>query len=67
MVAYVDGDQVEWMGTPPGRGALADCELVWSCSDIEHVSVLRQCALSKGKRGRLARASFAAMGLLKTA
>ena len=60
VVAYTEGDYVVWLGTPPGRGRVADCKIVWACSEVEHVSILMQCAKSRGKAGQLAKAALSA-------
>ena len=68
LVAYVDGEHLAWCGWPPGEARLSDCTLVVSCSDEEHVSLLRKIAAvhvgaPADKRMRVAQRTLEQMGL----
>lgn len=56
VVAYVNGDDLAWCGWPHGLARTADCELVKSCSDDEHVELLGEMAkVGDDSRGSYAR------------
>ena len=44
LVAYVEGDDLAWCGWPSGLARVKDCLLVKSCSDEEHLKLLREIA-----------------------
>lgn len=58
VVAYVDGNYLAWCGWPEGEAKVADCKLIKTCSDDEHLSMLRRVAKTPGKRGRWAAAAL---------
>jgi len=59
LVAYVDGDYLAWCGWPEGEARVADCDLVKTCSDEEHLKLLTEIASIPltDKRGRMAKES----------
>ena len=59
LVAYVDGNYLAPCGWPPGEAKVADCTVVYRCTDEEHVSLLEDCAKLTDKRGDKARALLA--------
>lgn len=67
-VAYVDGDEIAWIGWPPGWAKTSDCTLIEACTDAEHVEWLRRLAQpnSDDKRATMARAALAALSLQPT-
>ncbi|MEM7227302.1 MAG: hypothetical protein AAF432_00660 [Planctomycetota bacterium] len=44
VVAFVQGDQLAWVGWPNGRADLADCELVVKAHPTERMELLREMA-----------------------
>lgn len=57
VVAYVDGRKLAWCGWPAGEARLDDCTLIKSCTDDEHVSLLKNLSQGRGggKRASMAR------------
>lgn len=43
-VAFVIDDRLSWLGWPPGYAKAADCALVKSCTDEEHLFLLMELA-----------------------
>ena len=55
LVAYVQDDELAWCGWPEGLARLADCELVRTCSDEQHWTLVRELAThASGMRQRWA-------------
>jgi len=36
VVREADDKYFSWCGWPPGRGLVADCEIIYRCTDAEH-------------------------------
>lgn len=62
VVAYVDGEDLAWCGWPDGIARAADCWLKKSCTDEEHLKLLKEIAKSDGRRARKAKAALVALG-----
>lgn len=46
-VSYVDGDNLAWVGWPNGYAKVSDCAIIKSCSDLEHVLLLKRITESR--------------------
>lgn len=64
VVAYVEGDRLAWCGWPPGTAAVADCVLVKSCDDAEHLHWLKLCADMHDQTDPRCRKAVAALAAL---
>ena len=51
LVAWCDGDDLQWCGWPSGIGRTADCDLVKACSDAEHIKLVREINAHGGPMG----------------
>jgi hypothetical protein len=40
IVAYVDGNELSWVGWPEGTARLSDCEVTKRCSDEQHIEAV---------------------------
>lgn len=49
LVAFVDGNDLAWCGWPEGYARTSDCILLKSCSDEEHLKLLRDLAAMSGR------------------
>lgn len=64
LVAHVDGEYLAWVGWPDGEARLSDCELVASCDDKAHLTLLRELAGSRsGRRASVAARTLEAMSV----
>ena len=41
-VAWAEYEDMAWTGWPNGIARIADCEIVYSCTDQEHVEAVKQ-------------------------
>lgn len=50
-VAFVDGNELSWVGYPFGYARLADCQSSRQCTDAEHVALLVRIATGEHDGG----------------
>lgn len=68
VVAYVEGDYLAWCGWPDGEAKVSDCELVYKCSDAEHLRRLQEIAAANaGRRTRVAQRTLEVLLTLPSA
>lgn len=64
-LAYVNGENVSWVGWPAGEAYRKDCTLIEACSDAEHVKMLRRLETANcegsDRRSLMARRELEAM------
>lgn len=61
VVAYQDGEYMAWCGWPEGEARAADCEVIRTATDAEHLALLLSLTTGTDKRARLARAALEAL------
>lgn len=50
-VAFVEGENLSWVGWPYGYAKISDCDLVEECSLSEHVALLRRIEVYRPEGG----------------